>query len=203
MLFTACSEEPSVSTNENSSEFNLKSGHVDLSLLYKAMIESDEYVIMSNSLNIFADKLHFDNSVALEKEEDLFTWGRSNISKTDFSDFNELVANWSDIKEKQKIVLGNHKDFFSGVADNYPNVYFDIPRNPEVPQGNCPCQPQLSTCEYNADQTRKWAIYSSMIIDAVSGGGREAGISLALMNHSAAIDACNSAYNECIKDCTF
>jgi hypothetical protein len=197
-LLTSCSDETS---NEERVNFQAKSGGNDLSLLFNEMSESNEYLDMSEAIHVFIDKLNIDSNIILEKEGDLLNWGQANISTTGFTDYKELLDDWSEIKNKQTLVLTKHHIFFSEVVENYPDMDYGSTDSPYDETDACLCLPQLNDCYQAADQTRNNGIYSTMIISGTSGGGREAGISLAVANHDRNIRNCNSIYEACLKNC--
>lgn len=104
LSLASCSNENDVIMSEESESFNaqFKTDGVTGSLqdLYDDMILSATYISADSAKVDFIGKMNFDYSISISTEDDMLLWINSNISKTDFVDYEDAVNKWNIVKNK-------------------------------------------------------------------------------------------------------
>jgi hypothetical protein len=220
LLFTNCSDsERSVDSEVNSEDSSFFMRNADdfqkLKQDYMNILKSSDYNIYKESVSLFYSKLNVEEELYFEDETKLLNWIDLNIAKTEFSNANEAISYFNDIKSNYNNVLTKNSIFYDNikVLDESQQIelfLIGIGDNPfiedeyETNAGPCEneCVNDGVACGRAADNAYAAAMSVSAGFWATGNAVAAIGIAaVASINHTAAQHSCARGVNTCMRGC--
>ncbi|AXG73268.1 hypothetical protein DVK85_03110 [Flavobacterium arcticum] len=172
------------------------------------MVNSNEYISLKKNREIFIGKMNFTGKVSdIDTKAKLLSWINTNISITDFANYNEAETGYDNLLASEKIVTINNLEFYKELQKE-PSIggsFLNLTEPEPVPTDACGCGSaySLTMAGIAADRAADYDAATSVTdlsdfdsIDDFAGA-------VADMNncYQAAIDQAWSDFRLCIYNC--